>query len=92
MNKQIFIRELGTWIDVPSVSIRAFVPFGRTKLNALGLFYFRQHFYKAVKAEFIANSNAPIQLASWVTLLCGRRVFVAPSNDPRPEITLETKQ
>lgn len=92
MNKRILIRELGTWIDLPSASIRAFVPFGKTKLNALGLFYFRQHFYKAISAEFIANSTSSIQLASWVTLLCGRRVFVAPSNDPQPEITLETKQ
>ena len=72
-------RALGTWIDVPSESVRVFVPFGKTRLNTLGLFYFRQHFYKQLKTKLKLSAIHPVKESPWIYLGNGRRGYVAPT-------------
>ena len=39
----------GTWFDIPQQSSRVYVPFGKTKLNSMGLFYFRRHHWRRIE-------------------------------------------
>jgi len=68
----------GAWIEMPSESKRVFVPFGRTRLNAIGLFYFRQHCHKEIKANIRSLTNGLAPYSSWKILASGRRILVIP--------------
>jgi hypothetical protein len=68
----------GTWIDIPNELLRVFVPFGRTRLNAIGLFYFEQHFHKEIAANIESLTSGLSPCSSWKRLGSGRRIFVAP--------------
>ena len=39
----------GTWFDIPQQSSRVYVPFGKTRLNRIGLFYFRNHHWRRIE-------------------------------------------
>ena len=39
----------GTWLDIPELSSRVYVPFGKTRLKKMGLFYFRRHHWRRIE-------------------------------------------
>ena len=71
-------KATGTWIDIPGELLRVFVPFGRTRLNAIGLFYFRQHLSKEIKANIKSLTSGLAPCSSWKILGSGRRIFITP--------------
>ncbi|MDA8705658.1 hypothetical protein N9M22_06345 [Litoricolaceae bacterium] len=90
MNKKFQMsanKATGTWIDIPSELLRVFVPFGRTRLNAIGLFYFRQHFHKEIEANIRSLTSGLSPCSSWKILGSGRRIFVAPMTGNQPNET-----
>jgi hypothetical protein len=72
------IQAIGTWIDVPSESLRVFVPFGKTRLNPMGLFYFRRHFHETIKKYLRLNTISLGETPAWITLFDSRRALIVP--------------
>jgi len=66
----------GTWFDVPKQSTRVYVPFGKTRLNKMGLFYFRRHYWRRIEKSLdFVQLTAP-EKSKWMKLPDGLKVFV----------------
>ena len=66
----------GTWFDIPELSSRVYVPFGKTRLNKMGLFYFRRHYWRRIKKSLdFVQLTAPEE-SKWIKLPDELKVFV----------------
>ena len=65
----------GTWFDIPELSSRVYVPFGKTRLNKMGLFYFRRHYWRQIEKslDFVLTAS---EKSKWMKLPDGMNVFV----------------
>jgi len=79
MSKQLWPSvgpETGTWFDIPKLSYRVYVPFGRTRLNRMGLFYFRRHHWRRIEKSLgFVRLTAP-EKSKWMQLPDEFKVFV----------------
>jgi hypothetical protein len=66
----------GTWFDIPELSSRVYVPFGKTRLNKIGLFYFRRHQWRTIEKSLDIVRLVTSEEKKWVQLADGLKVFV----------------
>ena len=66
----------GTWFDIPELSSRVYVPFGKTRLNKMGLFYFRRHYWRRIEKSLDTVRLTTSEEKKWVHLADGLKVFV----------------
>ena len=66
----------GTWFDIPELSSRVYVPFGKTRLNRMGLFYFRNHHWRRIEQLLDSVRLTASEEDKWVKLPDGLKVFV----------------
>ncbi|MBL6810194.1 MAG: hypothetical protein ISQ57_06525 [Litoricola sp.] len=66
----------GTWFDIPKQSARVYVPFGKTRLNRMGLFYFRNHHWRRIEKSLDFLRLTASEEKKWVHLADGLKVFV----------------
>ena len=66
----------GTWFDIPQQSSRVYVPFGKTRLNRIGLFYFRNHHWRRIEESLDFVLLVASEDNKWVQLPDGLKVFV----------------
>ena len=79
MSKQIWpsIGPLtGTWFDIPKHSARVYVPFGKTRPNKMGLFYFRNHHWRRIAKSLDSVRLTAPEKTKWVKLSDGLKIFV----------------
>ena len=66
----------GTWFDIPELSSRVYVPFGKTRLNKMGLFYFRRHYWRRIEKSLDFVRLTASEKSKWMKLPDGLKVFV----------------
>lgn len=66
----------GTWFDIPQQSSRVYVPFGKTRLNRMGLFYFRRHQWRRIEQLMDSVRLTASEKSKWMKLSDGLKVFV----------------
>jgi len=66
----------GTWFDIPEQSTRVYVPFGKTRLNKIGLFYFRRHHWRRIEQSLNFVQLTASEKSQWMKLPDGLKVFV----------------
>ena len=66
----------GTWFDIPEQSTRVYVPFGKNRLNRMGLFYFRNHHWRRIEQLLDSVRLTAPEEDKWVKLPDGLKVFV----------------
>lgn len=66
----------GIWFDIPELSSRVYVPFGKTRLNKMGLFYFRRHHWRRIEKSLDFVQLAASKESKWMKLPDGMKVFV----------------
>ena len=66
----------GNWFDIPQQSSRVYVPFGKTRLNRIGLFYFRNHHCRRIEQLLDSVRLTAPEEKKWVQLPDGLKVFV----------------
>ena len=66
----------GTWFDVPKQSTRVYLPFGKTGLNRMGLFYFRNHHWRRIEKSLDIVRLTASEEDKWMKLPDGLKVFV----------------
>ena len=66
----------GTWFDIPELSSRVYVPFGKTRLNKMGLFYFRRHYWRRRKKWLGFLRLTASEENKWMKLPDGSKVFI----------------
>jgi hypothetical protein len=66
----------GTWFDISGQSTRVYVPFGKTKLNKMGLFYFRRHHWRRIEKSLDFVRLNMSEKKKWMKLPDGLKVFV----------------
>ena len=66
----------GDWFDIPKQSARAYVPFGKTRLNRMGLFYFRRHHWQRIEKSLGFVRLTGSEENKWVNLSDGLKIFV----------------
>ena len=66
----------GTWFDIPELSSRVYVPFGKTRLNKMGLFYFRRHHWQRIEKSLDSLRLDGSEKNKWVKLTDELKVFV----------------
>ena len=66
----------GTWFDIPELSSQVYVPFGKTRLNKMGLFYFRRHYWRRIEKSLDIVRLTTSEEKKWVHLADGLKVFV----------------
>jgi hypothetical protein len=66
----------GTWFDIPELSSRVYVPFGKTRLNKMGLFYFRRHYWRRIEKSLNFLQQTASEKSKWMKLPDGLKVFV----------------
>jgi hypothetical protein len=66
----------GTWFDIPNQPIRVYAPFGKTRLNEMGLFYLRRHYWRRIGKSLDSVRLTASEEDKWVTLPDGLKVFV----------------
>ena len=66
----------GTWFDIQEQSSRAYVPFGKTRLNRMGLFYFRNHHWRRIEKSLDFVRLTASEENKWLRLPDGLKVFV----------------
>jgi len=66
----------GTWFDIPELSSRVYVPFGKTRLNKMGLFYFRRHYWRQIEKSLDFLRLTASKKGKWMKLPDGLKVFV----------------
>ena len=66
----------GTWFDIPELSSRVYVPFGKTRLNKMGLFYFRRHYWRQIEKSLDFLRLTASEKSKWMKLPDGLKVFV----------------
>ena len=79
MSKRIWLaigRVTGTWFDIPELSSRVYVPFGKTRLNKMGLFYFRRHHWRRIEKSLNSVQISALRKSKWTRLPDGLKVFV----------------
>jgi hypothetical protein len=79
MSKQIWPSigpVTGTWFDIPELSSRVYVPFGKTRLNKMGLFYFRRHYWRRIEKSLDFVQLTASEKSKWMKLSDGLKVFV----------------
>ncbi len=79
MNKRIWPSigpVTGTWFDIPELSTRVYVPFGKTRLNKMGLFYFRRHYWRRIEKSLDLVQLTASEKSKWMNLSDGLKVFV----------------
>ena len=66
----------GSWFDIPELSSRVYVPFGKTRLNKMGLFYFRNHHWRRIEKSLDFVRLTASEENKWLRLPDGLKVFV----------------
>ena len=66
----------GSWFDIPELSSRVYVPFGKTRLNKMGLFYFRRHYWRRIEKSLDFVRLTASEENKWLRLPDGLKVFV----------------
>jgi len=66
----------GTWFDIPELSSRVYVPFGKTRLNKMGLFYFRRHYWRRIEKSLDFVRLTASEENKWLRLPDELKVFV----------------
>ena len=66
----------GTWFDIPKQSARVYVPFGKTRLNKMGLFYFRNHYWRRIEKTLDLVRLGTSGESKWIQLPDGLKLFV----------------
>ena len=66
----------GSWFDIPELSSRVYVPFGKTRLNKMGLFYFRRHYWRRIEKSLDFVRLTASEKSKWMKLPDGLKVFV----------------
>ena len=66
----------GTWFDIPELSSRVYVPFGKTRLNKMGLFYFRRHYWRQIEKSLDFVQLTASEKSKWMKLPDGMKVFI----------------
>ena len=66
----------GSWFDIPELSSRVYVPFGKTRLNTMGLFYFRRHYWRRIEKSVDFLQLTASEKSQWMKLPDGLKVFV----------------
>ena len=66
----------GSWFDIPELSTRVYVPFGKTRLNKMGLFYFRRHYWRQIEESLDFVQLTASEKSKWMKLPDGLKVFV----------------
>ena len=79
MNKQVWPSigpVTGTWFDIPKQSALVYVPFGETRLNKMGLFYFHNHHWGRIEKSLDLVRLSPAEESKWIQLPDGKKLFV----------------
>ena len=66
----------GSRFDIPELSSRVYVPFGKTRLNKMGLFYFRRHYWRRIEKSLDFVQLTASEKSKWMKLPDGLKVFV----------------
>ena len=66
----------GTWFDIPELSSRVYVPFGKTRLNKMGLFYFRRHHWRRIEKQLDVLRLNSFEQSKWIQLPDGLKLFI----------------
>jgi len=66
----------GTWFDIPKQSARVYVPFGKTRLNRMDLFYFRRHYWRQIEKSLDFVRLTASEENKWLRLPDELKVFV----------------
>ena len=66
----------GTWFDITELSSRVYVPFGKTRLNKMGLFYFRRHYWRQIEKSLDFLRLTASKKGKWMKLPDGSKVFI----------------
>ena len=66
----------GTWFNISGQSTRVYVPFGKTRLNKMGLFYFRRHYSRQIEKSLDFVQLTASEKSKWMKLPDGMKVFV----------------
>ena len=66
----------GTWFDIPEQLFRVYVPFGKTRPNKMGLFYFRRHYWRQIEKSLDFLRLTACEKSKWMKLPDGLKVFV----------------
>ena len=66
----------GTWFNISGQSTRVYVPFGKTRLNTMGLFYFRRHYWRQIEKSLDFVRLTASEKSKWMKLPDGLKVFV----------------
>ena len=66
----------GTWFDIPKLSCRVYVPFGKTRLNRMGLFYYSKHQWQRIEKSLGFVRLTGSEENKWVKLSDGLKIFV----------------
>ena len=66
----------GTWFDIPKRAARVYLPFGKTRLNKMGLFYFRRHHWQRIEKSLDYLRRDESEKNKWVKLTDELKVFV----------------
>lgn len=67
---------LGTWFDDQNDRYRVHLPFGKTRLNAMGLSYFRNHHWPEIRTLITPIRLERQELSGWFVLDGRRKVLV----------------
>ena len=66
----------GTWFDIPELSVRVYVPFGKIRLNRMGLFYYRRHHWRRIEKSLDFVRLTASEENKWLRLPDVLKVFV----------------
>ena len=67
---------LGTWFEDRTSEYRIYLPFGETRLNKMGLFYFRNHYWSRVEKLLLSAKLDASEQRRWVDLTETQKVLI----------------
>ena len=82
---------LGTWLYFRQFKVRVFVPFGKTRINTVGLFHFRKHYHARIRKFFNDSRPVSCEMPQWVSLPAGPKIFVESSRRNLSQPNLRTQ-
>ena len=67
---------LGTWFEDSASQYRIYLPFGKTRLNKMGLFYFRKHYWSRIERLMLSAKLDASEKRKWVDLTETQKVLI----------------
>ena len=81
---------LGTWFENGASQYRIYLPFGKTRLNTMGLLYFRKHYWSRIKRLMLSAKLDASEKRRWVDLTETQKVLIERTRIPH--LTIEERK